>query len=201
MELPLAGLARGALLLGPAGAGLSSALWTQGDCIWSALPCGGGMGSLFLFLRIPPFWATDTSAAGSPSLSVGTWLEGPPKCGEGVTRGRDLGQAPLGMVWCIPRVSPPPSTCHLLAGNTLSLLQGAQCIWHKQAGRGSPPQLAYKKAAVSAGGNWEAREATQCGLQVYGVRSQVPLGGIPAAVLTFTSLSLFPHLQDGFVVT
>lgn len=45
--------------------------------------------------------------------------------------GTDLGQAPLSMVWFISRVSPSPSTCHLLAGNTLSFLQGAQCIWHK----------------------------------------------------------------------
>lgn len=61
--------------------------------------------------------------------------------------------------------------------------------------RASPLQLAYKKVAVSAGRNWEAHEATPCGLQVYRVRSQLPLGGIPAALFTFTSLKLFPLLQ------
>lgn len=74
--------------------------------------------------------------------------------------------------------------------------------------RGSSLQLACKKAALSAGGNWEAHEATKCGLKVHKVPSHVPLGGIPAAALTnpmtfnkffHFSEPWFPHLQNEFV--
>lgn len=80
----------------------------------------------------------------------------------------------------------------------LCLLQGCTVYLAQGGPRASPPHLAYKKVAVSAVGNWEAHEATQCGLQVHRVPNQVPLGGIPAAV--FTILMTFTSLSPSFLI-
>lgn len=58
--------------------------------------------------------------------------EGVPECWEGHDMATNLWWVPPSMVWFVSRAD-PPSACHLSAGNMLSLLQGPQCVWYKQA--------------------------------------------------------------------
>lgn len=62
---------------------LPDALWTQGNAIGTAVPCGSGGDWIALFsllLRIPVLWLTSIPATGPSCPQMGAWQVGSQEC-------------------------------------------------------------------------------------------------------------------------
>lgn len=118
--------------------------------------------------------------------------------------GTDLWWVPPSMVRFVSRAD-PPSACHLSAENMLSLLQGAQCVWHKQAPEPCPHSLLARRQPCRQEGIGSYMKPQNVGVKY--TESPVRYPWVASLLLlTFDSFlhfskPQFPHLKMGLLIT